>query len=206
MRKFALGFAILALVAAPALAGEKYNKTITIGEKAPSFSGIPAVMGDQEASLSLGDIKEDVVVLVFLANHCPVVGFCEDRIIDLASSYKGKSVKFVGVCVTKADSDRLPAIKDRVKEKGYNFVYGHDESQAIGRAYTATKTPEFFVIDKERNIRYAGAMDDSANDAKSVSKHYLKDAVNALLEGKEIATVKTTAVGCGIGYARAKAK
>lgn len=85
MRKFVASFAVLALIASPAVAGEKYNSKITVGEKAPAFSGIPAVMGDQDASLSLSDIKEDVVVLVFLANHCPVVGFAEDRVIDLAN-------------------------------------------------------------------------------------------------------------------------
>ena len=72
MRKSLLSLAVLALVAAPAFAG-KYNKVVSVGDKAPTFAGIPAVDGRQGRHLSLGDIKEDVVVLVFLANHCPVV-------------------------------------------------------------------------------------------------------------------------------------
>ena len=55
--------------------------------------------------------------------------------------------------------------------------------QAIGRAYGATNTPQFFVLDKERKIRYTGAMDDSQDESK-VTKTYLRDAVDALLKGE----------------------
>jgi peroxiredoxin len=196
MRKLFLSLAALALVASPALAG-KYNKKINVGEKAPSFSGIPAVMGEKEATVSLEDTKEDVVVLVFLANHCPVVTAYEDRIIDLANELKGKSVKFVGVSVNRMASDRLPAIKERVKDKGYNYIYGYDESQKIGKAYGASVTPEFFVLDKDRVIRYTGALDDSQDDSK-VTKTYVKDAVNAILAGETVEVTETRPKGCGI--------
>jgi len=196
MRKLFLSLAALALVASPVVAGE-FNKKINVGQKAPSFSGIPAVMGEKDATISLEDTKEDVVVLVFLANHCPVVTAYEDRIIDTANEFKGKSVRFVGVSVNRMDSDRLPAIKDRVKDKGYNFVYGFDESQKIGKAYGASVTPEFFVLDKDRNIRYTGALDDNQNESK-VTKTYVKDAVNALLAGETVEVTETRPKGCGI--------
>jgi thiol-disulfide isomerase/thioredoxin len=202
MRKSLLSLAILALVASPALAGPgKYNKVVGPGDPAPVFSAIPAVMGDKDTTLNLGDLKEDVVVVVFLANHCPVVVAYEDRIIDFAKAYNGKSVKVVGLCVNDMDQDRLPAIKDRVKEKGYNYVYGYDASQAIGKAYGATNTPQFFVLDKNRTIRYTGAMDDSQNESK-VTKHYLRDAVDALLKGESVEVSETRAVGCGIRYTK----
>jgi peroxiredoxin len=200
MRKLVLSLVGLALVASPAFAG-KFNKVVSAGDKAPSFEGIPAVMGAEAASLTLSDIKEPVVVLVFLANHCPVVTAYEDRIIDFANDYKGKGVKVVGLCVNDMDSDRLPAIKTRVKEKGYNYVYGYDESQKIGKAYGATNTPQFFVLDKDRTIRYLGAMDDSQNEGK-VSKQYLRTAVDALLKGESVEESETRPVGCGIQYTK----
>ena len=134
MRKTLLSLAVLALAVSPAFGAGKYNKKVGPGEPAPAFSGIPAVMGDKDTSLNLGDIKEDVVVVVFMANHCPVVVAYEDRVIDFVNAYKGKSVKVVGLCVNDNPADKLPAIKDRVKEKGYHYVYGYDESQEIGRA------------------------------------------------------------------------
>ena len=98
-----LSLAALALVASPALAGDKskYNSKVSVGDKAPTFAGIPATTPKgEEVSLSLGDIKEDVVVLVFLANHCPAVVGYEDRIQQLVDDFKGKSVKVVGVAVS----------------------------------------------------------------------------------------------------------
>jgi peroxiredoxin len=124
MRKWILSLAGLALIAAPVFAGQ-YNKAISVGDKAPDFAAVPAVMGDKETNLGLSDLKDDVVVMVFLANHCPVVTAYEDRIIDFANDYKAKGVKVVAVSVNDMDQDRLPAIKVRVKEKGYNFVYGN---------------------------------------------------------------------------------
>jgi thiol-disulfide isomerase/thioredoxin len=201
MRKTFLSLAVLAVVASPAFAAGKYNTKVGPGEPAPTFSGIPAVMIDKDTSLSLGDLKEDVVVIVFLANHCPVVTAYEDRVIELASSYKGKSVKVVGLCVNDMDQDRLPAIKDRVKEKGYNYVYGYDASQQVGKAYGATNTPQFFVLDKTRTIRYTGALDDNQAEAK-VTKHYVRDAVDAVLKGESVEIAETRAVGCGIRYTK----
>ena len=200
MRKLFLSLAALALVASPALAG-KFNTKIDIGQKAPSFSGIPAVMGEKDVTVSLEDTKEDVVVLVFLANHCPVVGMYEDRMIDLANEFKGKNVKVVAVSVNRNETDRLPQIKERVKEKGYNFVYGYDESQKMGKAYGASATPEFFVLDKERVIRYTGALDDNRDEGKA-KETYVKDAVNALLNGETIKVTETRPDGCAIGYSK----
>jgi thiol-disulfide isomerase/thioredoxin len=198
MRKLFLSLAVLALIASPAFAG-KFNKVISVGDKAPTFSGIPATDNGQDSSLTLSDVKEPVVVVVFLANHCPVVKAYEDRIIDLTKDYKDKGVKVVGIAVSAMEQDRLPGIKDYVKEHGSNYVYGYDESQAIGKAYGATNTPQFFVLDKDRVIRYTGALDDSQNENK-VSKTYVRDAIDALLAGKTVELSETKAVGCGISY------
>jgi|SRR5579864_4621283 len=198
MRKWILSLAGIALIASTAFAG-KYNLKVSVGDKAPAFASIPAVMGEKDQSLSLSDLKDNVVVLVFLANHCPVVTAYEDRIIDFANDYKGKGVKVVGVCVNDLDSDRLPQIKVRVKEKGYPFVYGYDESQKIGKEYGAVVTPQFFVLDKDRVIRYTGLMDDNQNESK-VAKNYLRDAVDAVLNGSEPPVTETRAVGCSVKY------
>ncbi len=201
MRKSLLSLAVLALVAAPAFAG-KYNKVVSIGDKAPTFAGIPAVMGDKDASLTLDDIKEDVVVVVFVGNHCPYVVAIEDRLNDFVNDYKGKSVKMVGVAVADMDSDRLPAIKTWVKDKGSAYCYGYDESQKIAKDYGATNTPQFFVLDKDRKIAYMGACDDSPMNEAKATKTYLRDAVDAVLKGETIEVTETRPVGCGIQIKR----
>ncbi len=197
MRKVLLSLAVLALTV-PAYA---QNKVVKIGDKAPTFSGIPAIAPNgEQTSLSLSDLKEDVVVLVFLANHCPAVQACDDRVIDFVSDYKDKPVKLVAVCVNDMESDKLPAIKKHMKEKSINYTYGYDESQQIGRQYGAVVTPHFFVLDKARNIRYIGAMDDNVFSEDKAKKQYLRDAVDALLAGKAPEVTETLPKGCGIKY------
>jgi alkyl hydroperoxide reductase subunit AhpC len=199
MRKVLFSLAIVAL--ATPVRADHYNKVVKIGETAPAFSGIPAYAPNgEQTSLSLPDIKEDVVVLVFLANHCPFVLAVDDRIIEFANDYKDKSVKLIAVSVSDQNQDRLPGIKHHMKDKKINYVYGHDESQAIGRAYGATNTPHFFVLDKERKIRYMGSMDNDVMHESKVTKHYLRDAVDALLAGKTPAVEETRAIGCGVKY------
>lgn len=201
MRKVLMGFAVLAILAAPTFAG-KYNKVVSVGDKAPDFSGLPAVANGQDTSLSLSDLKEDLVVVVFLGNHCPVVERYEDRLIEFTKDYSGKGVRVVGLSVNDLDSDRIPGIKNYTKEHKSNYVYGYDESGKVGKAYGASNTPQFFVLDKERKIRYTGALDNNMNEAK-VTKTYLRDAVDALLKGESPKVDETQPMGCGIKYKKA---
>jgi len=198
MRKVLLSLAVVSLVAVSAFAG-KYNTKISIGDKAPDISGLAAVQNGEDTSFSLSDVKDDVVVVVFLANHCPVVKAYEDRVIEFTNAYKDKGVKVVGISVSLQDQDKIPGIKDYTKEHKSNYVYAYDETQAVGKAYGATNTPQFFVLDKERKIRYTGTLDDSQREDQ-VKKTYLKDAVDALLSGKTPEIDETRPQGCGISY------
>ena len=188
MRKVLLSLAVVSLVAVSAFAG-KFNKVISVGDKAPVISGLAAVQNGEDTSFSLSDVKEDVVVVVFLANHCPVVKAYEDRLIEFTNAYKDKGVKVVGISVSLQDQDKIPGIKEYTKEHKSNYIYAYDETQAVGKAYGATNTPQFFVLDKDRKIRYTGTLDDSQREDQ-VKKTYLKDAVDALLSGKTPETTK----------------
>ena len=89
-------------------------------------------------------------------------------------------------------------MKERATEKGFNFPYLYDESQAIARSLQAKVTPHFYVFNKERKLVYQGAMDDDNND-KTAKISYLADAVNAAFDGKT-APASTKARGCGVQY------
>ncbi|WP_435005298.1 redoxin family protein [Tundrisphaera lichenicola] len=204
MRHWILSLAAVALIAGTSFAG-KYNKVVSVGDKSPAITGIPAVSetGDKELTLDLNNAKEDVVVVAFLANHCPAVIACEDRLYDLVKAYNGKSVKFIGVCSSgpqMADEDGIAAIKDKIKQGKYNLTYGYDEDGKIGKAFGATNTPQFFVLDKDRTIRYTGRMDDGAESKGP--KAYLKTAIDAVLAGETVEETETRAIGCGIPYKR----
>ncbi len=187
---------VLALAVVPAQAG-KFNSKISIGDPAPTFSNLPGADGK---SYSLVDMKDkDVVVVVVTCNHCPVAVAYEDRIIAFTKKYAGKDSKvgIIAINVNTNDQDKLVAMTQRAKEKGFNFPYAYDESQQIGKALGASVTPEFFVFNKERKLVYMGAMDDSQ---KSPKVNYLEAAVEATLAGKSVETAETRARGCGVQY------
>jgi thiol-disulfide isomerase/thioredoxin len=200
MRKVLLSLVAIAAITVAAPAGE-HNKVVSVGDKAPPISGLPAVHNGEQTSISLSDIKDNLVVVVFLANHCPVVKAYEDRLIEFTKDYKDKGVRVLGVAVSLQDGDDLAGIKRYTADKKSNYVYAYDETQAVGRAYGATNTPQFFVLDKDRKIRYMGRMDDSQEESK-VSKTYLRDAVDALLKGETPAVEETNHPGCTISYRR----
>jgi hypothetical protein len=90
---------------------------------------------------------------------------------------------------------------ERAAEQGYVFAYAHDAGQDVARAYGAQRTPEVYVLDAERRIRYHGAIDDDRDEAM-VREAWLRDALDAVLAGRAPATADTPAVGCTIKWRR----
>jgi peroxiredoxin len=197
----------LALCAALPLHAGQYNEVVDIGAAMPSFSDLPAIDG---STLSSADIKESVVVLVFLANHCPWVRGSEKDMIELVNHFKGKDVRIVGVSVNHREDDRLDAMKKHAAEAGYNFTYVFDESQELGRKLGATRTPEYFVFDKERKLVYTGLLHSSPSSMRSdgsinytrgePTQFYVKDAIQAILAGTPVPVQETRAQGCNVEY------
>lgn len=171
--------------------------TAEVGKPAPSFEKLPGV---DDQSHSMADFKDaKVVVVCFTCNSCPVAVAYEDRFVDFTNDYKDKGVRFVAINVNKNDANRLPAMKERAEQQGFNFPYLFDESQKSARSYGAKVTPEIFVLDQNRNVAYHGAFDDNM-DASKASENYVAKAVDALLAGQEVPTATTRARGCGIRY------
>ncbi len=200
-RILVLGLALIALVAlavAPAPAGKFNNAELSIGDAAPAWEGLPGTDGKEHSLAELKDAK--AVVVVFTCNHCPVAIANEDRLIAFAKEYADKGVKVVAINVNNIEADKMPAMKERAEEKGFNFAYLYDESQKIGRDFGATVTPHVFLLDGERKVAYMGAFDNNAMDASRADEPYLKNAVDAVLSGNKVEKTETRAQGCGIQY------
>jgi peroxiredoxin len=186
MKRLLSLFAVVALaIAAPVFAADP-------GEKAPDFKGLKGVDGKD---LSLSDLKDaKAVVVCFTCNICPVSVAYEDRFVEFTKKYKDKGVAFVAInCNTKTED--LAAMKTRAEDKGFNFPYVFDESGKTATEYGAKVTPHIYVLDGKRTIQYVGSFDDKQ---KEPSKHYVADAVDAVLAGKTVETASTKAFGCGI--------
>lgn len=199
-RKTATTLAVLTLgilgVASTSFAG-RFNRVVNIGDKAPNWENLIGI-DDQKHSLDdYNDAK--LLVVIFTCNHCPVATAYEDRIVEFAKDYKDKGVQVVAINVNNIEADRLPKMKERAEEKGFDFPYLYDSSQKTGRAYGATVTPHVFVLDQNRKIAYMGAVDDENHPAR-VKRRYLRDAVDALLQGSQPEVKESLQRGCTILY------
>jgi peroxiredoxin len=196
----ALAAALSVVASALTFAGQ-YNKQLNIGRPAPNWINLEATDGQKH---SLSDFKDkQVIVVCFTCNTCPYAVDYEDRLIALAKQFAadGNKCALVAINANKVKEDLLPAMQERAKSKGFNFLYLHDETQQVARSYGATFTPEFVVLDNDRKVVYLGAMDDSP-DGKKIGKRYVEDAVSAALAGRRPEITETPAVGCAVRYVR----
>lgn len=190
------------LLVSPAWAG-KYNAVLSIGDKAPDWKDLP---GTDDKEHSLADFADkDILVVVFTCNSCPYAVDYEDRLVAFTKEMTESkaSVGLVAINVNKIEEDKLSAMKKRAEAKHFNFPYIFDESQKVAKDYGAVRTPEFFVFNKDRQLIYTGAMDDSP-DGKKITKDYLREAITAITSGKKIETEETPPVGCGVRFDRVR--
>ena len=169
-----------------------------IGEKAPDFK-LPATDGESHA---LEDGAQATVVY-WTCNHCPYALAWHDRMSQVANDYADRGVRVLAI--NSNDAERYPAdspdaMRERVdSDGGWTHAYLHDESQEVARAYGAEKTPHVFVLDPGLKVRYAGAPDSDYDDP-SQNAQWLRDALDAVLEGLEPELAETPAVGCSIKW------
>lgn len=171
-----------------------------MGSMAADFC-LPGVDGEDHALSDYADAS--VLVVMFICNHCPYVQSIEKRLIALATEMAPQGVRFVGINSndpTSYPEDDFSNMKKRSKAQGYSFDYLVDESQDVARAYGAVCTPDFFVFDAERKLRYRGRLDDSPRHAASVHKQEMKVAIQALLKGENVPEPQNASMGCSLKW------
>jgi peroxiredoxin len=172
---------------------------ISIGDTAPDFS-LPATGGGTE---SLRDGDSAATVVYWTCNHCPYALAWHDRMLEADRDYADRGVRFLAINSNDAErhpADSFEAMVERVESEGeWPHPYLHDESQEVARAWGAQKTPHVFVLDGDGVLRYHGAPDADYEDASHAAA-YVRDALDAVLEGREPERAETPAVGCGVKW------
>jgi peroxiredoxin len=175
------------------------------GSKAPDFN-LPGIDGKMH---SLAEYSASpVLVVVFTCNHCPIAQVYEQRISKLAADYRARGVAVVAIQpnapeairVDELDSsdlsDTLEEMKIRAGYKHLDYPYLYDgDTQQTARAYGPQATPHVFVFDRERRLRYEGRMDDNYR-IERVKSQDARAAIDAVLEGREVAVAHTGVFGC----------
>jgi hypothetical protein len=153
---------------------------------------------------TLADIKKPAGTLViFTCNHCPFAKMWESRIVEIGNAYLAKGVGVIAVNANDpkvAEEDGFDVMKARATERGMQFPYAVDATSNLARGFGATKTPEAFLFDRNGKLAYHGAIDDNGREPSKVEKPYLKDALEAVLAGREVLEKETKSIGCGIKF------
>ena len=183
-------------------------KTLKIGSQAPDFT----LKGVDDKTHTLADFaKSKVLIVVFSCNHCPTAQAYQDRLNEVYNKYTPKGVSLVVISSNSSKSlnlweqgwsdlgDSFEEMKIRAKDKGFKFPYLYDgDDQKTAIEYGPMATPHVFVFDKDRKLQYVGSIDESMEKGKG---ELLKNAIDAVLEGRKIEKPVTKVFGCSTKWA-----
>ena len=159
------------------------SNDVELGTPAPDFE-LPATDGETYA---LSDFAEaDVLVVMFICNHCPYVKAVRGRLVDLANELSDAPVAFAAINPNDAENypeDDFEHMQEVAEEYDFPFPYLRDESQEVARAYGAVCTPDIFVYDEDRELAYRGRIDDNWKEPDQVERRALHEAIQTLLDG-----------------------
>ncbi len=173
---------------------------VSLGTPAQDFH-LPGVDGKAYSLESFSSFK--VLVVIFMCNHCPYVKAVLQRLIDLQNEFAGKKVRLVGINsndAVKYPDDSMENMKKTAEEKGIPFPYLFDESQNTARDYDAVCTPDIYVYGEGRKLLYRGRIDDNWERPEKVAQRNLRDAIDRVLDGREVSGDQVSSMGCSIKW------
>lgn len=202
-RIFLVLIAALAL-AVPAVAGDHEGEHDGHAmHAAPDFE-----LADQNGEThKLSDYRGKIVVLEWTSPECPFVkrhyADGHTTMIDLAEKFDGD---VVWLAIDSSHFATAEAASKWAKQKGISSPILLDTDGEVGRLYEARTTPHMFVIGREGELLYNGAIDNDSNGKSDAPVNYVEAAVSSALAGEPVETARTTPYGCSVKYGKAKAK
>jgi peroxiredoxin len=180
---------------------------LTTGEPAPDFTlkGLNPKLED----ISLDDFKGKIVVLEWLNNGCPFVKkhYESGNMQSLQRKYTEQNVIWLSIVSSapgkQGHVDKEGAIKEKTNHKSSATDVVLDPDGKVGKLYGAKTTPHMFIIDKNGNLVYQGAIDDKADtDKNSIlsAKNYVAAALDEVIGGKKVTAHTTKSYGCAVKY------
>jgi len=127
----------------------------------------------------------------------------EDRIIAMQKEFEKDSVQIITINSNddvKYPDDSFDEMKKRAELKKFNFPYLRDETQDVAKAFGATHTPQIFLFDRDRKLKYEGKIDDNWQEPDKVKFVYLREAILEVLNEKEVSVPETFSIGCTIKW------
>lgn len=174
--------------------------TLPIGAQAPDFT-LPATDGK---TYSLSDFQDaPVLVIFFTCNHCPYVIGSDEVTRQTAEKFAPQGVRFVGINSNSDEThpdDSFEGMVARMKEHRFPWLYLHDATQEVARAYGALRTPHFYVFDRNRRLIYTGRGVDNPRETSKMTVNDLDRALTEHLAGQPISVPLTNPIGCNVKW------
>src|SRR5262245_2044680 len=203
--RFALPLLAASVLSLPHLVQASDHPVLPLGSPAPDFK----LRGVDSRTYRLKDFaKAKCLAVIFTCNHCPTAQAYEQRIQQLVNDYRPRGVAFVAINPNSpkgvrldelgyTDVDDTPeSMKIRARQRGFNFPYLDDgATEKVSRLFGPVATPHVFLFDGQRKLRYQGRIDDNER-ASLVSSRDTRNALDALLAGKEPPVTQTKVFGC----------
>jgi len=190
---------------------------LAIGATAPDFS----LKGIDGKIYSLADFKKaPLLMVVFISNHCPYSHAAETRLLPLEQEFRSRGLAVVAINPNSPEGVRVDELgyskytdsyedmKVYARERGFPFPYLYDgDMQSIAKAYGCLCTPDVFIFDQKRQLRYRGRFDDSCfADPATVTSPDTRKAIEALLAGQPVPVAVTKPMGCSTKWLSNKAE
>lgn len=175
---------------------------LALDTAAPKFE-LPDVVSGK--TISLADFADSkALLLMFICQHCPFVKHVQSELARIGQDYSQQSLGIVAISandVANYPDDSPEKLKQMAEELNFNFPVCYDESQEVSKAYTAACTPDFFLFDSDRKLAYRGQLDDSrpSTDIPVTGKD-LRQAIDAVLQGKAVDFEQKPSIGCNIKW------
>lgn len=174
--------------------------TLQPGQTAIDFK-LPSTSGKE---YSLSDFeKSKYLVLFFTCNHCPYVIGSDELTRETANKYIEKGVEFIGINSNSENTypeDSYPNMIQRMEKNKFPWVYLHDKTQDIAKAYGALRTPHFYVFNEKRKLVYTGRGVDNPRNISKMTINNLDLVLDELTRGKPITVPITNPIGCNIKW------
>jgi thioredoxin-related protein len=182
------------------LAAFKYLSVLPIGSDLPK--GDLRMKDIRNEDVSMKDAKrKNGLLVMFSCNTCPYVIKNQERTKAIC---KYALQNNIGVILLNSNEDQrtgddsFGAMQQYAKDQNYEWYYVVDKNNEIADAFGANRTPENFLFNKDLKLVYHGAIDDNPADAYNIKRQHLKEAMNDLLAGKDIAVKESRSMGCVI--------
>jgi protein-disulfide isomerase len=136
-----------------------------------------------------------ITAVIFISTQCPISNDYNERMKALYNEFSPRGVQFVFLNANSTESSAEAA--EHARKHGFPFRVLKDVNNVEADRFGAEFTPHVFVIGKNSEVIYRGAIDDS-RPADKVTRRYLQDVLNAALDGKPLPVTETKAFGCTI--------